>query len=326
MDAIRAGEIIVNLALQGLGPVLQAIMCVITEMGSQIFFFLLIPAIYWSVDALAGLRVGCMLLLSGSLNHTLKALFKGPRPYWISDNVTAVVQESSFGMPSGHAMNSASVFGWLAVESKKRWMTSVCLAIIFLIGFSRLVLGVHFLSDVLVGWLLGGALVLAFSLLYPKVSDRVGRLSWQAQAALAFGTSLLMITFSWIARAIPAGWSMPADWLARAGDIDPLSLDGVLTTSGLWLGMLAGFAALRHKKGILQSGNGEGKRVLRYLVGVIGLFVLYAGLGSLFPKDAGLWSAVLRYLRYALIGLWISYLSPLLFEKLKIGEFQAETK
>ncbi|MFZ3069658.1 MAG: hypothetical protein WA110_00845 [Anaerolineaceae bacterium] len=67
---------------------------------------------------------------------------------------------------------------------------------------------------------------------------------------------------------------------------------------------------------------GEGKRVLRYLVGVIGLFVLYAGLGSLFPKDAGLWSAVLRYLRYALIGLWISYLSPLLFEKLKIGTIQ----
>ena len=40
--------------------------------------------------------------------------------------------------------------------------------------------------------------------------------------------------------------------------------------------------------------------------------------------DPGLISAFLRYFRYFLIGVWISCLSPLLFEKMKIGRIEAE--
>ncbi len=46
---------------------------------------------------------------------------------------------------------------------------------------------------------------------------------------------------------------------------------------------------------------------------------LYAGLGALFPDDMSLLGMILRYLRYTLIGLWIAWGSPLLFEKLGVG-------
>ncbi len=322
METIRIAEVIVNVVLQGWGSWLQGMMRTITELGGQMVFFMIIPAIYWCIDALAGLRVGCVLLLSGSFNHFFKVLLKGPRPYWIDSRVIPLIHESSFGMPSGHSMNSASVWGWLAVEARSKRTTLVFLLVVFLVGVSRLVLGVHFLSDVLIGWLLGALLVLAFWRFAPKVADRVRNRSWQSQALLAFVSSLGMIGLSLAARSIPAGWQMPAEWLERAGDVDPLSLDGVLTTSGMWFGMLGGFVFLRAKKGILQSGAGKGKRVLRYVLGLAGLFALYAGLGALFPQDLGSLSAVLRYLRYGLIGLWISCLSPLVFEKLGIGEIR----
>jgi len=90
--------------------------------------------------------------------------------------------------------------------------------------------------------------------------------------------------------------------------------------------MLGGFAWLRARRGVIQSNFGTWQRVLRYLVGIAGVIAIYAGLGSLFPEDLGLISAILRYFRYFLIGLWIACLSPLLFEKMKIGRIEAEYK
>jgi hypothetical protein len=86
--------------------------------------------------------------------------------------------------------------------------------------------------------------------------------------------------------------------------------------------MLAGFALLYHQKGVLESGKGGWHLIVRYLLGMAGVIILYAGLGALFPKELGLVSYVLRYLRYLLIGLWVSWIGPLLFEKLKIATIQ----
>jgi len=107
--------------------------------------------------------------------------------------------------------------------------------------------------------------------------------------------------------------------VARAGAIDPMNLEFSLTLAGLWFGMLGGFAILMHQRGILQSKQGDWQKVARYFIGLIGVVVLYAGLGALFPDDMSLIGMILRYLRYTLIGLWIAWGSPLLFEKLGVG-------
>jgi len=93
-----------------------------------------------------------------------KVLLKGPRPYWISDKIIPGAYETSFGIPSGHAMNSTAVWGWSAIESKNRkvyWMATV---MVLLISLSRLGFG-GVLPErcVLLGLLLGVLLLLAFS-------------------------------------------------------------------------------------------------------------------------------------------------------------------
>jgi membrane-associated phospholipid phosphatase len=94
------------------------------------------------------------------LNLILKNIFLRPRPNF----PLAYLVEKGFSFPSGHAMVSTAFYGaaaYLAFFVLKRWQNKLlvafgCLAAALLIGFSRLYLGVHYLTDVIAGWSAGG--------------------------------------------------------------------------------------------------------------------------------------------------------------------------
>jgi membrane protein DedA with SNARE-associated domain/membrane-associated phospholipid phosphatase len=96
---------------------------------------------------------------SAVLNHLLKELFARPRPHFEHP----LLVETSYSFPSGHAMESFVVYGMLAyfaVLALRTWESRVgvvCGAalLVVLIGFSRMYLGVHYLSDVLAGYAAG---------------------------------------------------------------------------------------------------------------------------------------------------------------------------
>ena len=317
-------EIAVNIFLQNLGVWLVAPMHAITALGYEQFFILLLPTIYWCFDQMTGLRVGVIFLIGNVVNNFFKILFRSPRPYWVSKSVKAYSFESSFGLPSGHAQIAATMWGWLAVEIKKRWFRITALVLIFLIGLSRLYLGVHFLRDVLLGWLLGGLLVWVFSARHEKVGKWLNQKKTGLKLILVSGSAILFLLMIMGARWIPGGWQMPDAWAERAGDIDPLSLDGAFTLSGTWFGMLGGYVLLTATKGHFYASEGGWQRLARFVVGLVGLFVLYFGLGQLFPDNADFISYALRFLRYTLIGLWVSWWGPLMFEKIGLLRFQGK--
>jgi len=95
------------------------------------------------------------------MNGMLKYAFHRSRPVW--DDPIVVIQ--SFSFPSGHAMAATLLYGFLAASVVRkvqswRWRVLAVLAaglLIVLIGFSRLYLGVHYLSDVLAGMAAGAA-------------------------------------------------------------------------------------------------------------------------------------------------------------------------
>ncbi len=322
MYQINAIEIIVNQFLQGLGGWLRAPMLAITALGYEEFFVLLLPTLYWCFDQMLGLRVGLVLLMGNMFNTFFKFLLQGPRPYWISDQVRALSHETSFGIPSGHAQIAASVWGWLAVEVKKRWFRILALIIIFMIGFSRLYLGVHFLSDVLLGWLLGALLVWAFAAWHKPVGAWLGKQSFWAKFGLVAASAALLILLVLGAKWMAGPWEMNPEWADRAGEVDPYNLDGIFTIGGTWFGMLSGFLILTRTKGHFLASQGGWRRLVRFIVGLIGILVLYLGLGQVFPRDANFIGFGLRFVRYTLIGWWVSWLGPLVFEKLRLLNFE----
>lgn len=100
----------------------------------------------------------------------LKLLIDRPRPHVAPYPVPV----SSFSFPSGHAFNSMVAFGALAILfSPPRWRRAAISAAGLLavaIGMTRPYLGVHWPSDVLAGWMLGGAVLLLAAPFRPTAS------------------------------------------------------------------------------------------------------------------------------------------------------------
>jgi membrane-associated phospholipid phosphatase len=310
----------VSIWLQNAPGWLASIFKWITFLGNTEFYLIIMPALFWCIDATLGIRTGIMLLVSGGLNSILKFAFQWPRPFWVSSQVSNLAEATGFGFPSGHAQNAASIWGLMGTTVKKVWFRWVVLLVILLIGVSRIVLGVHFTHDVLAGWLVGAILLWLFLKLEKGVAAWFQNKSLPVQIiALLLATSLFIIPALLIVPPFnpPA---VPQAWIESAGEvIEPYHYEGLLTTSGSFLGLGLGIILLHQGKGFSAQGS-FWQRVLRYLAGLIGVLALYLGLGSIFPDHVDLLSYSLRFLRYFLIGFWISFGAPKLFTWLKIAD------
>jgi membrane-associated phospholipid phosphatase len=106
----------------------------------------------WAVATLSG----------GLLNTVLKSIFERTRP--LHDH--GLANETSWSFPSGHASGSMIVYGLLAYlivrNTRPAWhipVALICLTLIVFVGSSRVLLQVHYLSDVLAGYASGAAWV-----------------------------------------------------------------------------------------------------------------------------------------------------------------------
>lgn len=291
-------------------------------LGSEYFFLFVLPVVYWCIDASLGIRIGVILLFTGGFNDFLKMVMRGPRPYWWSTQVKALAVESSFGVPSGHSQSAAVVWGMLADRLGKAWAWIVAIAIIFLIGFSRMFLAVHFPHDVLLGWLLGALTLWLFIKLWDRVADWARQKSFVQQILLALAVSALIVLFGGLAFYGLRDYAFPQEWMTnalRAGDPlpAPVSMDATLTSAGTLFGLLAGLAWINLRGGYQVSGP-VAKRILSLVIGLIGVLILYLGLKMVFPSGDSLAAYFLRYLRYALVGFWVSGGAPWLFFRFKI--------
>lgn len=134
----------------------------ITELGSGAFIVaaLLIACFLLWKKGLFGYAIGIVVSLAGALamSEIMKRLLERARP---PQEWRAII-ETGYSFPSNHATASAALYGFLAYLAWKlapgKWraiLITLCALVILLVGFSRMYLGVHYLSDVLGGYLVG---------------------------------------------------------------------------------------------------------------------------------------------------------------------------
>ncbi|MGW4946981.1 phosphatase PAP2 family protein [Actinoplanes sp. NPDC004185] len=112
------------------------------------------------------------MAVGGVLGALLKLLVGRHRP----DLLDPVARATGYSFPSGHALNAALTAGVFVLvllpvaHGAKRWVLwGAALAVTVLTGLSRIVLGVHWTSDVVAGWLLGIAVVAVTAAAFPRL-------------------------------------------------------------------------------------------------------------------------------------------------------------
>ncbi len=291
-------------------------------LGSEGFFTLFVPLIYWSVDEALGLRLGYILLTGSTVNELFKLLLHGPRPYWVSSDVKPLAAESSFGVPSGHSQVSAGFWGVVAVYTGRAWVFVGAILLVTLIGLSRLYLGVHFPHDVFFGWLLGFQTLWLFTRLWNPVARRLKALPLGKQIGLACAVPMGMLLLSVLLRFRLSGFALPEAWgenAVRGGGPapHPLSLHGVLIASATLFGLSLGLILTTARGGFSARGS-LGQRGLRFLVGLVGVIALNLVKRAIPPRGEMLLPCL--FVQYALIGLWVTGGAVFVFTKLHLTE------
>ena len=266
-------------------PMLDSFFRAITSLGDELFYLLLFPFLLWCVDFYLGIRVGIIFLLSVYVNSGLKEIFQQPRPFEILPEIQKV-QASGYGFPSGHAQSSLVVWGSIACWEKQTWLRTISVLLILLIGFSRIYLGVHFPTDILGGWLSGGLILGLSYFIFLKI--KLG--SIQKNMIL----KIVGITL------------FPIILLQFQSSPDIISSAAALTGVGYGLLLFHSFI------GGMRPGNWF-KRLISFLVGVVGIGIIYLGLKFILPSEGQPFYQLSRFFRYLLLGMWISFGAPRLF-------------
>lgn len=140
----------------------------VSLLGSVVLVAVLGIAIVWYLVKRDRWRAGLVAVAGGGgtlLDTLLKTVFHRGRPEVASE----FVHRQSWSFPSGHAMESTVGYGILAYlliahvhgTAKRRAFVTATVILVGLIGFSRVYLGVHYMSDVIGGFLAGGVWLLA---------------------------------------------------------------------------------------------------------------------------------------------------------------------
>ncbi|NIM95277.1 MAG: phosphatase PAP2 family protein [Anaerolineales bacterium] len=311
--------------LQSLGDPLTLPMKFFSFLGTEYFYMLLLPLLLWCIDIGLGLRIGILMLTSNGINALFKLSFGLPRPYWVSNEVQAFSTETSYGLPSGHAQNAVVLWGALAAAIKRWWATIACILIILLTSLSRPYLGVHFPQSVMIGWIIGIIVLVIYLGTNQRVTQWLRDRSLRDLLLLTIGYSLLFLLLGILVLALTSDRVIPTEWIEtakaaapEADPIDPRNLEGVINLSGMILGFGSGAALLTNWGGFKVDGPIL-QRFGRYIVGILGLFIIFFGLRLILPEGDSILAQSLRYLHYALVSFWASYLAPRLFVALRLA-------
>ena len=284
-----------------------AVISQFSALGEQMPLVAILGFLYWSYDKEFGKYVGINILVINIWNPMVKNIFLRRRPYFDNEGIKILrpvepdadlydISAQGYSFPSGHSANAVTAYGSLSRYAKKRWLLVLAIVLPFLVGFSRVVVGAHYPTDVICGWALG-----VFVIFLVPMLERAIRNRW------AFYGVLLLS-------------AVPGFFYCKSTDY--------YTGVGMLIGFLAALP-VEEKFVRFETTKNWIRRILR----VIGGGALYVGLNSLlklpFPSEflssATMGSFLVRTVRYAIIIFVLIAIYPMLFKvTAKIGK--AKTK
>lgn len=270
---------------------LNPIMIFLSNLGKENIIILLIACCYWLWNKRYAKYLGYGLFCNILLNITLKSWFhecRPPQTLWME-----LIPSDSFSFPSGHAQIGSILWLGIAYYVPNRILSTLFVFIGLMIGFARSYMGVHYLHDILVGWILG-LIVLGICILFEKKS-------WQPLKHVSlWGQAFILLSFL----------------LLFNFSIESNTTQKIAATAaffGFWLGCAWEAKFLRFNSAIKPL-----TLLGQLFIGLMGIgFILLAKklISGLISVDLKLTITIVLYFA---LGIWITVGAPFVFAKYKL--------
>ncbi|WP_039948238.1 phosphatase PAP2 family protein [Leptospira fainei] len=315
--SVLSGAIFSNTPLEllheiGLSSILGPLSVIFHHLGSTAFFMALVSFIYLCVDRKVGIRMAFGLMVAGVLNGTCKALLEFPRPTGLPFSNELGLSEPSFGFPSGHVQTAVVLYGTLFLHFKVGWLRGILPAFILLMPIARMYAGLHFLGDVIGGFILGLLLLIGLEFWFKRNPDLL-------EAKFSDGKELPPNRLKSYVILIIA-MTIPSVLLMEGSRVDQSyhSWEVVVSSAGALAGFGIGIVSNRSTGIDWNAGDNWMSFLVRIGITLLGILVFFIFLGELLkvllPENP-----VARYVRYGIVCYYISHVSPFLLKRIKGG-------
>ena len=167
----------------GMSDFLTKLATIFSYFGEEAALVFVVGLLYWCIDKDFGRYVATNIMVAVVANPLIKNIFLRRRPYMDNAAIKCFkpahsgsdiydVSAQGYSLPSGHSMNSVTVYGSLAARLKKPLFYVISIVIPLIVGISRVVLGVHYPTDVLAGWAVGAGVIVLMTWLQKVVKKR----------------------------------------------------------------------------------------------------------------------------------------------------------
>lgn len=267
-------------------PFFDSFFSSVSFFGTVSFYVVFLPVLYWCFDRKHARRVLIIFLISGWVNSVCKDFFNHPRPYNLDETVK-IGKTTGPGLPSGHAQMSLTVWGYLMLWIRKPVFSAISTAVILLIAFSRIYLGVHFPTDIFGGWILAAIILFTGYSLADKVEEFVSNVDRRLLAVSMIVLPALMSLF----------YPSPSS-LMSSGTLSGFVVGIVIETA------IINFSEVRDVK----------RGLLRYLSGVMLLALLFSA-GRLIPGKSTSAGMIAVYIHSWIMGFAVSAGVPWFYKR-----------
>lgn len=312
--------------LQMTYPQLTAFMQVVSDFGRFEFYLLVLLFAYWCLNKRLGLHLSYILVLSGLFNGMLKHWWHQPRPFWLDGSLSAD-GESGYGLPSGHVQIATTVSFFLAAWFRQGWLWIFAVVYTLLMAISHIYLGVHFVHDVVLGFLVAVLLLGGYAGWRKVAHEPFKQRIFGQRLLFAAAMPLTLLSFHFLIVWLQGEpmWEREMRELGVAAQIE--SYEAVIQYAAMLLGMGVGFTFEKNRV-CFKADGALWKRIVRYLLGMTVTLLIWRG-GSMLtdiinPNDSLWLNYPLRFIRYTLLGLWVTYYAPSVFVWLNLADHAIE--
>jgi len=253
--------------------------------------------LFWCINKKIGYVIGIVFFLSALIVQGMKATFRVDRP-WVTDPTFTTVEgvvsaATGYAFPSGHTQSAAAFLVPLGVMTKKKILKIIFFSLAMLVAFSRMYLGVHYLSDVLVSLIIVVVIVALAVKFVAQAPENKKRDIITSMIIMAFAIAIIILSAV----------------LYHSGTTTAAQIRDSIIAAGAGIGFAVGMYIERTYIKFSVKAQNIPIQIVKLIFGLAGVIGIQEGarvIGDGLVADG---------IRYFLMILWLTAIYPLIIKR-----------